>query len=414
MKRALGILVVLGILGGAGYFGYVAYKKYDDQRNANKWDEIKKIEEQGPLASGEIGRLIRDMNDASVEVQLAAAIALGQMGEKAVPPLRDKLKKGSKGERFNAALALALIGPEAAPAVDELIVCASDTATDVRYKAIYALGKIDTGSPASINAIVAALDDSNLEVSQSAQEAIQAIGPAGKTPLYAALAKAQGATRGSILVAVSRLGVPPREAAALLVEIIEAPDTEMPAAAVHLLAQLGDDAVPTFKKILVGDDDGTKVRALIAFKHLGPAGKALLPEIGALLATTGDQHTAVLGADACKSFEEVGAITLAKVLADELDAKGKRSKWKSIYLWKLGEIGAPAKVAVPVLVRYLESPDPNDVNQALEALGSIGPAAREGSLPALEKMRAAYPSLGPRIDEIQRRMGVIAAKENKK
>jgi hypothetical protein len=48
----------------------------------------------------------------------------------------------------------------------------------------------------------------------------------------------------------------------------------------------------------------------------------------------------------------------------------------------LGQIGAEAKPAVPLLVRLLEKGDPVDEDRALRALAEIGPAARE-AVPAL-------------------------------
>ncbi len=412
MKRVILSLAILGILGGAGYLGYVGYQKYNASDAAKKWDEIKAIEKQGIAATGEIGRLLRDMDDRSADVQFAAAEALGRLGEKAVPHLREKLRKGDKAARYFAAYALCFVGPDAAPAVEELVVCATDTAPDVRSKAIYALGKIGTSSPSVIDAIVVALDDKDMDVSQTAQEAMQSIGPAGKAPLYQALAKAKGASRGRILAAVGSQGAPPKEAAPVLIEMVEAGEQAIRLQAARLLGQLGEDALPTFKKLLLDDDKNTRALGVEAFPKLDDAGKKLLPELGSAMARADDFGVAHNGALACKALDGAGAATLAKLLNDDFDAK--TCQWTPAYLGILGEIGAPAKVAVPALVRYLLGADPNHVNQALEALASIGPAAREAALPALEKLRAKEPSLGPRIDEAMRRMGVIAAKDDKK
>jgi HEAT repeat protein len=114
------ILLLVGIGVGA-YFGV----KYTRNRIfvPISVEEMTKLQEKGDAASAEIPRLIECFDRDNEELRLTAAMTLGTIGAKAVEPVRERLKDPSAKIRFCAVESLAFIGPDAAPAGDDLLVC---------------------------------------------------------------------------------------------------------------------------------------------------------------------------------------------------------------------------------------------------------------------------------------------------
>jgi hypothetical protein len=80
-------------------------------------------------------------------LQLAAADALGRIGQPAVPALTEALMDGSPVVRFQAARALAYMGVQATSAVPALMQSLNDQDSSVRQQSALALGQI--GPPAA-------------------------------------------------------------------------------------------------------------------------------------------------------------------------------------------------------------------------------------------------------------------------
>jgi hypothetical protein len=79
--------------------------------------------------------------------QLAAADALGRIGQPAVPALTEALMDGSPVVRFQAARALAFMGAQASSAVPALMQALNDQDSSVRQQSALALGQV--GPPAA-------------------------------------------------------------------------------------------------------------------------------------------------------------------------------------------------------------------------------------------------------------------------
>ncbi len=78
--------------------------------------------------------------------------------------------------RRRAAVALGWMGPDAAPAVGELVVALRDDASAVRREAAWALAQIGPDARAATPALIRALGDNIAEVRQNAVRALGAIG----------------------------------------------------------------------------------------------------------------------------------------------------------------------------------------------------------------------------------------------
>ena len=102
----------------------------------------------GDAAESAIPALIEQTKDDAVEVRRYLPEALGGLGAAAapaVPVLCDTLASDADGQaRFEAALALAQIGPAASDAIPALAQAFSDENRYVRDNAVLALKRIDT------------------------------------------------------------------------------------------------------------------------------------------------------------------------------------------------------------------------------------------------------------------------------
>jgi len=122
------------------------------------------------LGAPAVPPLIQALGDSDSEVRLAAAWALGDLGDpQAVPALIQALRDHWDVRR-SAAEALVKIGT---PAVPPLIQALGDSDWDVRRAAAEALGKL--GDPQAIPALIEALGDYRDDVRRAAQQAIQQI-----------------------------------------------------------------------------------------------------------------------------------------------------------------------------------------------------------------------------------------------
>jgi hypothetical protein len=88
--------------------------------------------EIGPDGLLGITKLFRDRDP---HIQALAGIAVGRMGAKAVPRLRELLQSPDEGTRLGAALALRHVGPEAEAAIPALTDLLKDEKASVRAAA---------------------------------------------------------------------------------------------------------------------------------------------------------------------------------------------------------------------------------------------------------------------------------------
>jgi HEAT repeat protein len=117
--------------------------------------------EKAQTAQSEIMRALGDEND---DVRTAARWALGQIGPKAIPALREALKDGNPRIRSGAAFALGSMGPAAEDTVPALLQAMKDEDRTVRIDAILAIGKIKVTSKAVVQALNQVLETDKDEV----------------------------------------------------------------------------------------------------------------------------------------------------------------------------------------------------------------------------------------------------------
>jgi hypothetical protein len=141
-------------------------------------DEMEKLQENPELAAKEIPRLVECFDYHKAEVRLHAALTLAKAGAKAIDPVRAKLNSSDSKVRFCAVETLAWIGPDAAPAAEDVVPLLADSNPDVRYKSAYALGRFGVSSDAVVEGLVAALGDNNKDVADTATDSLGKLGSA--------------------------------------------------------------------------------------------------------------------------------------------------------------------------------------------------------------------------------------------
>ncbi len=123
---------------------------------------------RGPGAVEAVPALLNAMGRTSCELEFSRAVgkAIKAIGAPAVPALVNALRSGGAGARFQAALGLAKLGPEAAEAVAPLSeVLEGDPDFTVRANAAVALGAIGSAASKALPALRRAAGDTNKEFS---------------------------------------------------------------------------------------------------------------------------------------------------------------------------------------------------------------------------------------------------------
>jgi HEAT repeat protein len=360
MKRIILPLLFIGIaVTVLGVVGFVAVKYVSEFTTPISYDEMERLQDKPEQAAAEIPRIVACFERNNEILRAQAAETLSKIGPKAVDPVREKLKSTNPKVRYWAVLTLALIGPDAAGASDDVLACLNDDDADVRYKAVYALGKLGVKSDAVLDGLVKALGDKDNTVSTTAIDVLGKIGPPSQEslPMLAKLAAKES----------------PAEVRTL---------------AIKLLGQIGKPAVPTFKELLKNADTLDRIAIIQAIAALGPDATPLLGELQAIMIKNRfwDAQEELVGT--FKKCGPEGASGLANVLKTLHDSKSphfapddERSK---TLLKEIGEMGAQAKSAVPLLVELLQEGD-SLRPQILDALGGIGPAA-SAAIPAVEAL----------------------------
>jgi HEAT repeat protein len=339
-------------------------------------------------ALGEIGDaaavpgLLAALRDASLYVREAAAKALGEIGAPAVPGLLAALRDADWNARLAAAEALGEIG---APAVPGLLAALRDESRQVRKAAAWELGKI--GDAAAVPGLLAALGDADVDVREAAAWALR-IGDAAAVPgLLAALRDADWRVRRAAAAALGEIGAP--AVPGLLAALGDA-DANVREAAAAALGEIGDAAaVPGLLAALGDTNADVREAAAAALGKIGDA--AAVPGLLAALRDA-DADVREAAAWALRKIGDAAAVPGLLAALGDADADVREAA-----AWALGEIGDAA--AVPGLLAALGDVEARVRRAAAEALEQIGDAAVPGLLAALgdadERVReAAAAALG--------------------
>ena len=186
----------------------------------------------GPAAKPAVAKLLKllDSDDEITSVNAAVALWKIERHPKALPALLEMLRHGTSASAYFVAVALGRISADAdavAPALIEALHAHPGDAgwADVRRAAARSLGELGKAAfPALRKA--KALQDPNAEVRRLVIETVSWMGPAGVSPLKAALEDAEPDVRRAAARALGNLGAEARAARAALVTAASDPKSE--------------------------------------------------------------------------------------------------------------------------------------------------------------------------------------------
>lgn len=298
--------------------------------------------------------LSKQLADVDPSVVMPALHTLADMDDDAVPFLVEAL--GQPKSRYWATIALAEIGPEAAPAIAPLTKLAAEGEIEERLQAILALAAIGTPAASASPVLVTALES---EEDTLRFAAAFALGSVRATDADAALTKAardDDAFLGEV-VCWARARIHPDDKA------------------------LVDEAVKRLRTGLHGERPTERSSAASGLSDLAetldePTRRELAGEFADLLS---DPEPAV-GLSGGAALIRLGA-TAVDTLRGRLSDPALRGRVLEI----LGAIGPEAKPAIDDMIKALGDADPATRGDAAVAIAALGPDAA-AAVPVLEKM----------------------------
>jgi HEAT repeat protein/lysophospholipase L1-like esterase len=227
----------------------------------------------GPAAQSVVPVLIARFDDADGRVRVRARDALETIGvgDESLTPLARHVGEADCPGRGLAAEALGRLGQTARAAMPELMAAASDPRPDVRWRAVWALGRIGPAAAPAVSLLRAALADP--DVGWRAAEALGGIGPAAVEAvpdLVARLADASSNMRWRSVEALGRIGG--RDAAHALADASRDEAENVRLAAVDGLIEVTAApplAEPAFLAALSDADHRVRLHAMRGLRRLG-------------------------------------------------------------------------------------------------------------------------------------------------
>jgi HEAT repeat protein len=348
------------------------------------------LEKMGPRAEAAVGVLTEALKVPNFHAVSGAVRALGAIGPGAKPavpalrgiaagrgPLRGWSKHLVGGVVLQAHCALARITGQAKPHVDVLARALEGTG-QTPFLAAGLLGKMGSKAKAAVPALTAAAKKPN---GFAALGALGKIGPdaAPAVPALIELAKSGSQfQRAAAVQALGEIGPAAKQAVPVLAGALEHP--LLRAAAAEALAGMGTaarPALPRLKAMLKQASSGQpipQVAVAACIKALGAIGRPAETVPMLLQALERPQYKA----DVCRALVAIGKPAV-DILAREATSKDSKRRQRAY-----GALQGMGKLAVPVYVRLLGQRDPWARAGAVQALGNIGPDAKE-AVPALRK-----------------------------
>lgn len=312
-----------------------------------------------------------------------AEMALGELGQRAVPELQRMLQSTDLGARqqvyaWMPRLSLRLrqwLRSEVGPI---------NQAEKSRQAAARALGMLGPQAKSAAPRLAQALEDPAPEVAWEAAQALSRIGVEGIPGLRGALSSESASVRQRAATALSLMGPAAEPAISALLERLDDKDAGVGDAAAYALSAIN---LPALAELLQVVDSGTGVARIRAAKALAwmpaPRRRTVPPLLKMLQDTDPSSRQQALKTLAAIYAVDEGAI---KAMAQALRDPAVEVRLTAAQ--GLGTFGAKAAGAVPELVEALDAPSEAVRAMAARALGQIGAPAKP-AVPKLSRLSQA-------------------------
>ncbi|MCH2383222.1 MAG: HEAT repeat domain-containing protein [Pedosphaera sp.] len=292
-----------------------------------------------------------------------------------VDRLISDLREGDKVARREAARALALLGPEAKPAVPALVRALDDDQEQVFFWSATALANLGPDAHEATPELIKRLRRSSRryrdQVRLRVVTALTRIGPAAVPQLIDALGNESESIRSGAARVLGNMGSDAHEAAPRLFTLLADEETYLGEAAGAALGKIGPAAHPQVLEALGSDNENVRAAAAVAIGWMSEPGEPAKRLAKRLEAEPSSRVTA----NGLQALNRVGlpGEQLLPLLLQALDHDGDRVRHQAMN--GLLSLRPDSRAAVPHLVGRLASDDPVKRGQAINLLGRIGPDA---------------------------------------
>ena len=222
--------------------------------------------------------LVDFLDHANKDVQMTAAMALAMMGGAAAPALIEAFSSGNKEVRATAAEIMGSLGPDA---MDPLMAALGDARSEVVAGAVSVLGKL--GDKAAVPALVTILDKN---ANGTGIIAAEALGYLGDAESVEALIRALNGNDSELQSGAARaLGyIGDERAVSSLIEALGSEDFSVRRIAIDALIGIGDPSIPYISEALLHSERGVRSGAAECFMQMGYSPKTPEEQINLLVA----------------------------------------------------------------------------------------------------------------------------------
>lgn len=350
---------------------------------------IAKIE---PLPAEVLPVLVKLVSDGDSENQSTALDALGALGpaaRAALPAVTKVLDKVGHTYRIKAAEAVARIDPKSPQPLAVLIEAAKSERVIARSYAYRALGRLGAYAVPAVRQVAAGIEDKDVTTRHAARQALVELTPfiveftpevvtAMSRPLREMVTPEQRDLRINLAQRLGRLGAKAKAMLPTLLAVQRTLDKHPCPQVALALWQIDRSpiALRGLLEILTTNTSGdTRATACAVLAEMGPDARAALPSLVLACQSTGGTNTGDLRVRpaAARALWKIDPTTRDWVLPVLLETlrDGSYPDARILAAQTLGELGAAARVAVPLLQRTARAPEELVRRAATAALARI-------------------------------------------